>query len=214
MCGSTCFDNILLMNRYKTAILFDGSFFRKRFFSLHAKDPRANDVKAYICDIMERVNKLTHEYDTDSKDILFRVFYYECRAYGGTESKPDGTKVDFSKSPAFTASSLFQKDLKTMNQIALRLGDLSFNGWKVNLTDPKGQPLPDFKQKSVDMKIGLDIAWMASKKTVDKIVLIAGDSDFVSPMKYARKEGLLVYLDAMGQKQVKLILKEHADFIL
>jgi len=64
------------------------------------------------------------------------------------------------------------------------------------------------------MKIGLDIAWMASKRIVDKIVLVAGDSDFVSPMKFARREGLLVYLDTMGQKMVKLELKEHTDFLL
>lgn len=55
---------------------------------------------------------------------------------------------------------------------------------------------------------------MSSKKTRDKLVLVAGDSDFVSPMKFARKEGLLVYLCALGQMNIKSELKEHADFIL
>lgn len=64
------------------------------------------------------------------------------------------------------------------------------------------------------MKIGLDIAWMASKRTVDKIVLVAGDSDFISPMKFARKEGLMVYLDPMRQPNIKLDLREHADFVI
>ena len=64
------------------------------------------------------------------------------------------------------------------------------------------------------MKIGLDIAWMSSKKTIDKLVLVAGDSDFVSPMKFARKEGILVYLYPMGQAHIKVILKEHTDFVL
>lgn len=64
------------------------------------------------------------------------------------------------------------------------------------------------------MKLGLDIAWMSSKRTIDKLVLVAGDSDFVSPMKFARKEGILVYLYPMGQPHLKLILQEHADFVL
>lgn len=97
--------------------------------------------------------------------------------------------------------------------MALRLGHLSFDGWKIDPKHP-GELIPDFKQKSVDLKIGLDIAWMASKRTVDKIVLIAGDSDFVAPMKFARKEGLLVYLYPMAQKNIKLVLKEHADFVV
>ncbi len=38
-------------------------------------------------------------------------------------------------------------------------------------------------QKGVDMKIGLDIASLAYKKLVSKIILIAGDSDFVPASK-------------------------------
>ncbi|MFA5299554.1 MAG: NYN domain-containing protein [Lutibacter sp.] len=202
------------MNIYKVAILFDGAFFRKRYCIINHAEPHAAQVGDYIRDIMTRINALTQTYDTTSQDILFRVFYYDCRPYGDTERKPDGTQIDFRQHPAFNAASRFQTELKTMNQIALKLGDLSFNGWKINMDNPENSPKPDFKQKGVDMKIGLDIAWMSSKKTVDKIVLIAGDSDFVSPMKLARKEGLLVYLDAMGQTQIKIVLKEHADFII
>lgn len=97
--------------------------------------------------------------------------------------------------------------------MALRLGELSFDGWKVDPKNP-GNYFPDFKQKSVDIKLGLDIAWMASKRTIDKLVLVGGDSDFTYPMKFARREGILVYLHTMGQVQIKTILKEHADFII
>ncbi|KIC92754.1 hypothetical protein OI18_21100 [Flavihumibacter solisilvae] len=64
------------------------------------------------------------------------------------------------------------------------------------------------------MEASLNIAWMSSKRTIDKIVLVAGDSDFISPMKFSRREGILVYLYPMGQAQIKIGLKEHADFIL
>jgi hypothetical protein len=32
--------------------------------------------------------------------------------------------------------------------------------------------------------------------------------------KAARREGILVYLHPMGQPQIKITLKEHADFII
>ncbi len=194
----------------KVAILFDGAFFRKRFYTLNNRNPRTSDVQDTINDVMTRVTALTvHQ---NSNDILFRAFYYDCRPFGEKKKRPNGTEIDFSNEPSYRASSAFQNDLKLFPQMALRLGDLSFDGWKIDDKNP-GHFKPDFKQKSVDIKIGLDIAWMSSKKTVDKLVLIAGDSDFVSPMKFARKEGILVYLYHM-EHIVKMSLKEHADFIL
>jgi uncharacterized LabA/DUF88 family protein len=35
-------------------------------------------------------------------------------------------------------------------------------------------------------------------KTVDKTALVTGDSDFISPMKLARREGIQIYLYPMG----------------
>ena len=103
--------------------------------------------------------------------------------------------------------------MRTYPQVALRLGDLFFDGWKIDSKDSKKLKL-DFKQKGVDVKIGLDIAWIAVRKTVDKIVLVAEDSDFISPMKSARRKGILVYLNTTDQKQIKIELKEHTDFII
>ena len=96
--------------------------------------------------------------------------------------------------------------------MALRIGELSFDGWKIDPHNPE-KSKPDFKQKGVDMKIGLDMALMATKKTVDKIVLIAGDSDFISPIKLVRKEGIQVYLYKMKHR-VKNTLTDHCDFVL
>jgi uncharacterized LabA/DUF88 family protein len=68
-------------------------------------------------------------------------------------------------------------------------------------------------QKKVDIKIGLDIAWLASKRIVEKIVLVTGDSDLVPAMKFARREGVMVYLLHFGHT-VKEELKEHCDGIV
>ena len=60
------------------------------------------------------------------------------------------------------------------------------------------------------MKIGLDIASLAYKKQVDKIVLISGDSDFVPAAKLARREGIDFVLDPLGSS-IKPDLFEHID---
>jgi uncharacterized LabA/DUF88 family protein len=195
----------------KVAILIDGAFFVARHVTVHRKGPRVADLDAYIKDIMARLKAIC---TANTEDILFRIYYYDCRPYGNTETRPDGISIDFSQEKPFVAANNFHNDLRTFPQLALRLGELSFDGWKIDPQNPTGPPKPDFKQKAVDMKIGLDIAWLSSKRIVDKIVLVAGDSDFVSPMKYARKEGILIYLDTMQQKMIKFILKEHADFII
>jgi uncharacterized LabA/DUF88 family protein len=70
---------------------------------------------------------------------------------------------------------------------------------------------PDLKQKRVDMKIGLDVAWLASKAIVDRIILVTADSDFVPAMKFARREGVQVILVTMGHRMVKHDLLVHAD---
>jgi len=57
------------------------------------------------------------------------------------------------------------------------------------------------------------MALMALKHSAEKIVLVAGDSDFIAPIKFIRKEGLQAYLYSMGHK-VKSPLKEHCDFVL
>jgi uncharacterized LabA/DUF88 family protein len=193
----------------KVSILIDGGFFVQRFRKINKRSPKINDVSPFLAEIMDKVTALSPE----SKNSLLRSYYYDCKPCGETKTDPNGRIIDFSQLPTFKAASTFQHDLKTFPQLALRPGDLSFNGWKIDEGN-SGNFIPDFKQKSVDIKLGLDIAWMSSKKTVDKIVLVAGDSDFVTPMKFARREGLLVYLYPMQQANIKLALREHADFIL
>jgi len=60
------------------------------------------------------------------------------------------------------------------------------------------------------MRIGLDIASLTLKKQVDTIVLITGDSDFVSAAKLARREGAEIILDPL-RHNIKENLFEHID---
>jgi uncharacterized LabA/DUF88 family protein len=46
------------------------------------------------------------------------------------------------------------------------------------------------------------------------VVLVSGNSDLVPAMKFARKEGLRVYLDLLGFAGARRERKVHADLIL
>lgn len=67
-----------------------------------------------------------------------------------------------------------------------------------------------FRQKGVDMRIGLDIAAMTLKRQVDTIILVTGDADFIPAAKLARREGVEFLLDPMWQS-VNDDLLEHID---
>ena len=72
---------------------------------------------------------------------------------------------------------------------------------------------PSVEQKGVDLRIGLDVATLATKGIVESIVLVSGDSDLVPAMKFARREGLRVYLDTLGHG-VRRSMREHADLVI
>jgi uncharacterized LabA/DUF88 family protein len=52
------------------------------------------------------------------------------------------------------------------------------------------------------------------RRLAECIVLVTADSDFVPAMKFARREGLWVYLEAMGHPYVAHQLRVHADLVL
>ena len=135
-------------------------------------------------------------------------------------------QIDFSKSELNVWMTQFLSELKQHRKFALRLGKLAdaqacytlridvvkkLCSGKLNLCDLQEKDfMIQVDQKGVDMKIGLDIASLSYKKQVDQIVLISGDSDFVSAAKLARREGIDVVLDPLGAP-IKEDLFEHID---
>lgn len=193
----------------KVNILIDGGFFTARFKCIHHSNPKVADVQQLVRDVMSKLRQKTAN---ATQDILFRVLYYDCRPFDGKIMNHDRTsEIDYAKSPMFLAQNQFLEKVAKLEQFALRLGELSFTGWKQDIYSHRWKP--DFKQKSVDMKFGLDIASMATKHTIDKIVLVAGDSDFIAPIKMARTEGIQIYLYPMGNV-LKDALIQHCDYIL
>jgi uncharacterized LabA/DUF88 family protein len=166
----------------KTAILIDGGYLRAS-----AKDAgKMYDVS--LIDTFARQCIVAGEY-------LFRVLYYDSPQFRGKVRLPvSGVLKDFS------ASDQWLVDLAKLERFAVRRGSLGFRGWKPRQTPIAGTALTDadfkpiFEQKGVDMRVGLDIAVLSDKKSVDRIVLVSGDTDMIPAMKHARKSGVEVAL--------------------
>jgi uncharacterized LabA/DUF88 family protein len=212
----------------KTAILVDGAFFLKRYSALYSngKTHSAEDVANNLYTLC-----LSHLQDDAKKferEHLYRILYYDCAPLNYKIHNPVSKQlIDFSKSrEALFRAALFE-ELKKKRKVALRLGVLkskSSSPWKISpekikdLLNAKIQikDLTEFDvsldivQKGVDMKVGVDIASLAFKKLVDKIVLISGDGDFVPAAKLARREGIDFVLDPLWNS-ISSELHEHID---
>ncbi len=161
-----------------------------------------------------------------NNNILYRIFYYDCMPLEKKFHNPISKRVvDFSK----TKECLFRKalfeELKKKRKVALRLGSVKENGqWQIYPAKVKELMKGDIsvddltendvylniRQKSIDMKIGVDIASLSLKRFVDTIVLFSGDADFVPAAKLARREGVDFILDPMNAN-VDPQLFEHID---
>lgn len=159
--------------------------------------------------------------------FLLRIFYYHARSCEAKVSNPlagqGGAPVDLgSTAVARHYRNLFQ-ELELQDNFALRLGETEAVGWRLGDKAAKNiyrQPrppepqnlMPDIRQKGVDMRIGIDITWLALRRLVDVVVVVTADSDFVPVFKIARREGMRVYLAPLGHG-VLHGLKAHADLV-
>lgn len=210
------------------AILVDGGFYTRR--AKHLWGDRSAEESAAILHRYCTAH-LKHKENGDSvRDQLYRIFYYDCPPMDRVVFHPLLQKnKPMRKEPLYAWMTTFQNELRTKRKVALRLGRLSDNdigytlpiaivkklcAGTMGLSDLKeGDFILNVRQKGVDMRIGLDIASMAYKRQVTKIILIAGDSDFVPAAKLARREGIDFVLDPMGNS-INDDLSEHIDGIL
>lgn len=142
--------------------------------------------------------------------------YYDCAPYNGNPVLPvSGQRATFEGSDAWLKM-LSYKDL-----FSVRLGVLKFRGYVINkdrIPYTPGQPLtdadfhPEFEQKGVDMRIGMDIANLSSNRSVDLIALATNDTDCIPAMKHARRSGLQIALVTVPGYQPVPELLAHSDF--
>jgi uncharacterized LabA/DUF88 family protein len=167
--------------------------------------------------------KAHHNYDPDfiekfaancilEDEQLLRILYYDCAPYTGSTKLPvSGNKREFQGNDGWL------KDLASRDLFAVRRGVLKFRGYK-----PKHIPIapdkltdddfsPDFEQKGVDMRIGLDIATFSALGTVERIILVSGDTDCIPAMKHARIAGLQMIMIELPNHKLAPELTWHCD---
>lgn len=182
------------------ALLIDGG---------HLRAAARCDNREFGPTLIEQVAKVCRY----APEVLYRVLYYDCPGYSGEVTLPvSGEKMQFTSNDRLL-DQLAQKEL-----FAVRKGVLKFRGWipnkslqnRPNLQDSDFRP--DFVQKGVDMRIGLDMATLSSSRVVSRLALITNDTDCVPAMKHARIAGLQIVLISLpGQKPAGELLA-HSDF--
>ncbi|MCG9747787.1 NYN domain-containing protein [Shewanella sp. Isolate8] len=222
----------------KVAVLVDGSFFLKRlqFFKRKYYGPQPDLSPEQTVQILsECVKRHINNGGQDTYQHLYRVFYYDSppidiKAHYPLALPGETNKrvIDFSKEDKTLHRNKIFDELKKQRKFALRLGTIKHDKqWK--LTDRalndllKGERQfselsnDDFyynlRQKGVDIKLGVDVATLSLGNKVDKIILIAGDSDFVPAAKLARINGLDFVLDAL-RNNIDPSLHEHIDGLI
>ena len=155
---------------------------------------------------------------------LHRVYWYDAPPLDSRVAKPlQGGKVNFGATSLARSNAELLAALCELPYVAVRRGDLVFRGWKVRQGRlPEREPTvtlsapdlePNIHQKGVDMRLGLDIAALTLKRHADVFVLVAGDSDFVPAMKFARREGAQLFLVTLHHS-VRADMLEHSDLVL
>lgn len=205
----------------KVAITVDGQFLLHRIRDAQSSTQYPN--------LEDQYNFLTNLINSNDEE-LFRIFYYQGSPNKQTVDKPiSKDKINFSESQINKYSSNLITELSNKDFVAMRLGDTFFRGWKLKnpvlekirkgiikdtskLTDDDFTP--DFQQKGVDIKIGLDVAWLSNNNIVDRIYMVTGDADFIPALKQARRDGIQIKLVKIGTKKINNDLLKHSDFIL
>lgn len=206
----------------KTAIFVDGAFYRMRLWQCLGLLPSPEETARKL----EYYCKQHLDYKGDSSE-LYRVYYYDCAPLEKKLYHPFlKQEIDLSQNRTYEWSTRFLNEIRRKRKFALRLGKLNdtqayFTLKKEILADictgakhfeelTKDDFRLDVQQKGVDMQIGIDIASIAYKRLCDRMILIAGDSDFVPAAKLARAEGIDFILDPLGSR-VKPELYENID---
>lgn len=198
------------------AVLIDWGFLKHK---LH-KPNKPADAEAFRAFLNERL--------LPSKELsgmrLHRIYFYDAVPFTESVEMPlGGDKVDFGSTSTASRNKSLHAELSQEPYMAMRLGELSFNGWAVKkkILRKNKAPVtirpedlePTIQQKGVDMRVGMDIAALTLKKHVQVIVLVTGDSDFVPAMKFARREGAQLFLVPLGHG-IKASMREHCDMVI
>lgn len=124
----------------------------------------------------------------------FRTCFYYCMPYQG----PRPTQMERTRTSQADA---FFYNLRNLPRFEVRLGRLIRTS-----TDP-----PRYEQKGVDVLLSVDLVRLSWSKTIDKAILVTGDSDFVPAVQAAKDAGVIVELFSSRKQHLSDELYQVCD---
>lgn len=214
----------------KVALLIDGGWFTK-VLRKELSETASNGHTRRPTVTAEVVRKNALQALDQETEEPWRIYYYDAYPYDGLVTNPvDAKSTDFGTSPTNAYATKLFKELGQMDLLALRRGVLKPRGWLLtenfirkslnaaqnNAAVPTLEPEDvsfALEQKGVDIRVGLDVATLAYKRLVDRLVIFSGDTDIIPAMQLARREGLQVAVVEIGGTRLSGELVEEADFM-
>ena len=157
----------------RVAIFLDGGYLRE----LRRNEFRGVEVDYGL--FAERVRDRIASETAEPLDIL-RTYYYDCPPHQSSSPTPESSR-------RFANYRRFADTLRDLPRFEVREGRLQPSGHR-----PDGSPI--FRQKQVDLLLGLDLALLSVRGRITHAALAAGDGDFVPAVQAAKREGVAVWL--------------------
>lgn len=111
-------------------------------------------------------------------DNLLRTYYYHCPPY--LSQPPTDSQIN-----RFDGKERFFGALRAIPKFEVRLGKLVYRG------DNKETGKPIFVQKLVDAMLSIDMIRLAATNQINRVIIVAGDNDFVPAIKVTKDLGVL-----------------------
>jgi uncharacterized LabA/DUF88 family protein len=108
---------------------------------------------------------------------LLRCVYFNCLPY--LSQSPTSEEQE-----AYRKKEGFYQRLERLDRFEVKQGRLAFRG----LDETTGKPV--LEQKQVDVLLATEMVYAAARRSVDAIVLLSGDGDFLPAVELVKREGL------------------------
>ncbi len=108
---------------------------------------------------------------------LLRCVYFNCLPYLSSSPAPE-------EQEAYRRKEGFYQRLQKLERFEVKLGRLAFRG----LDESTGKPV--LEQKQVDVLLAIEMVYASARRSVDTIILLSGDGDFLPAVELVKREGL------------------------
>lgn len=112
---------------------------------------------------------------------LLRCVYFNCLPYLSASPSPEELDAHAKKQAFFDR-------LSKLDRFQVKLGRLAYRG----VDEKSGKPV--LEQKQVDVLLASEMVYNAARRSVEAIVLLSGDGDFVPAVDLVKREGLTLAL--------------------